>query len=243
MQKRILKGLVLAAASGFMTMNAQAIAEGFYMGLMMGPATNSAGNKPIQVLPLPTASAPKANVGASSPKSTQFGSRVFFGYKFNPYAGFEGGFTYFSTIKYVLKNPLLTPAGGTAARIRDIDFLGKLDYSYNNTIGFFGKAGVALAYTTTPGGLNITNYHVKPAPTKANPGATKIFNSGSNTYKSKLAPTFSIGISYDIDPSWQMDLSMNTILVGGATGNMTMYALGLSYHFVDRYCGQFLCAE
>ena len=219
------------------------MAEGFYRGLRRGPATNAGGEKPVQVYPLPTSTSPIANTGVANPKSSQFGSRLFLGYKFNPYAGFEGGFTYFSGIDYALKDPSLTSAGGTTARVRLIDFMGKLDYSYNNTLGFYGKAGVAATYTTTPGGLNVTNYRSVPAPTKADPSAVKIFTSGSNTYTVKLSPTFALGISYDIDPSWQMDVSANRVLVGGPIGSMTMYALGLSYHFVDRYCGQFLCAE
>lgn len=243
MQKKIINGIALTILCGMFCADALAIAPGFYMGLMMGPATNNASNKLVQVNPLPTASSPIANTGAAGPKSTQFGSRLFFGYKFNPYAGFEGGFSYFSGVNYVLKDPTLTPAAGTTARIRDIDFLGKLDYSYNNTIGLFAKGGVALVYTTVPGGLNITSYRVKPAPTKANPAAVKIFDVGTNTYKSKLTPTFALGVSYDLDQSWQMDLSWNVILIGGATGNVTTYALGLSYHFVDVYCGQFLCSE
>lgn len=242
MKKRILTGLLLAAGS-IVCVDGMAIAPGFYMGLMMGPATNGGGEKPVQVLPLPTATSPAANTGLANPKSSQFGSRLFFGYKFNPYAGFEGGFTYFSGVNYILKDSTLTPAGGTTGRVRLIDFVGKLDYSYNNTIGIYGKLGVAATYTTTPGGLNITNYTVKPAPTKADPSAVKITTSGSNTYTTKLSPTFSLGVSYDIDPSWQMDISANRVFVGGSIGNMTLFAVGLSYHFVDRYCGQFLCAE
>lgn len=243
MKKRILQGLLLAAVSGCMCVDAQAVAEGLYLGLMMGPATNGASDRPVQILPLPTASSPTANTSPASAKSSQFGSRLYIGYKFNPYAGFEGGFVYFSGIDYIIRNSTATPSAGTTARVRAIDLVGKLDYSYNNTWGVFAKAGVALAYTTTPGGLNITNYRVKPAPTKSNPAGVKIFNNGSNTYNSKLAPTFALGVSYDIDPSWQMDLSWTRYLVGGATGNMNLFALGLSYHFVDRYCGQFLCAD
>jgi len=32
-------------------------------------------------------------------------------------------------------------------------------------------------------------------------------------------------------------------MAGGQVGNLTMYALGISYHFVDKYCGQFLCDD
>ena len=108
---------------------------------------------------------------------------------------------------------------------------------------FYGKAGVAATYLTTPGGLNITPYSVRPAPTKSNPAAVKITNVGSNSYKTQLNPAFALGISYDLDQSWQMDLSWTRTLVGGAVGNMNFYALGFSYHFVDVYCGQFLCSD
>ena len=207
MTKRIAKQILLAMAASLLCLDALAIAPGFYMGLSMGPASSDGATKPVQVLPLPTASAPIANTGLANPKSTQFTSRVFFGYKFNPYAGFEGGFTYVSGINYVLKNPYQTPAAGTTARVRGIDIVGKLDYSYNNTLGFFGKAGAAALYTTTPGGLNITNYTVIPQPTKANPSAVVVKTSGSNTYRSKVSPTFSIGATYDFTQNWQMEVS------------------------------------
>jgi hypothetical protein len=70
-----------------------------------------------------------------------------------------------------------------------------------------------------------------------------IVNSGSNTYASKIVPTFTIGAGYDFTQNWVMDFSAMTLLVGGNIKSVTMYALGLSYHFVDRYCGQFLCDD
>lgn len=232
MQKPMLKRMVLAVSAGLLSLNAAAVAPGLYIGLMMGPATNGGKTTQMQVLPLPTAGSPTANVGNANPKSTQFGSRLYLGYKFNQYAAFEGGFTYFSGINYVLTNPALTPAAGRTARVRGIDLMGKLDYSYNNTVGLFGKGGVVANYTTTPGALNITNYTVQ---------GTKVITTGSNTYSTKLSPVFAIGISYDIDQSWQADLSWTRYFVSGPFSSMDFYALGLSYHLVDRYCGQFLC--
>ena len=264
MQKKILSGLIL---SSVLCVDAMAIAPGFYMGLMMGPASNGGTEQAVQVLPLPAAPCtlpPPAvcvpattttppNVGLATPKSTQFGSRLFFGYKFNQYAGFEGGFTYFSGISYSVNQNIatatpgssipLTAAAGTTARVRAVDFVGKLDYSYNNTIGFFGKGGVVAVYTTTPGALQPTAGHWVAAGTKSNPGGVKLVTSGSNKYSTKLSPTFTIGASYDIDPSWQMDISWTRMFTGGPLSYMNLYALGLSYHFVDRYCGQFLCAD
>jgi opacity protein-like surface antigen len=232
------------------------------MGIMAGPASNNASQQNIQVLQLPTASNPIANKGIGNPKSTQFGSRLFLGYKFNQYAGFEWGFTYFSGIKYTLVDSSVvpqpaagntssfTPVGGTTARVRGLDMLFKLDYSLRNTIGLFGKAGVAALYTTTPGALNVTNYKVVKTRIAGNNRAkppvppilgTETINSGQSTYLSKLTPTFTIGASYDLDQSWVVDVSATRLMVSGVISSMNFYALGISYHFVDKYCGQFLC--
>ncbi len=230
MRKVICKQSILAAAMAAVSLNASAVAPGFYMGLMMGPTANNGSQQTIQVMPLPTSTSPQANTGIANPKGSLFASRLYFGYKFNPYAGFEGGFTYISGINYTLKNASQTPAAGTTARVRGIDVVGKLDFTIKDTIGFFGKAGVAGLYTTTPGALNITNFN-----------ATTGRTSGANTYSSKLTPTFSVGASYDFDQNWQTDLTWMRLMPGGAIGNLDTYALGLSYHFVDKYCGQFLC--
>lgn len=225
-QKKILSGIILATAA----MNAYAIAPGLYLGLMMGPGSNDGKEQPLQVQPLPTSSQPQATTAPANPKSTMFGSRVFIGYKFNEYGAFEGGFSYFSGITFVLKDPNLVPVAGKTMRVRSIDLVGKLDYSYSNIVGFFAKGGVAAVYTTTPGALNITNYNQKTGK-----------NSGSNTYKTKLSPTFSLGATYDLNQNWQTDISWTRLATGGAVNYVNLYAIGLSYHFVDVYCGQFLC--
>lgn len=245
MHKRILKQLTLVLSCA-LCCDAMAIAPGFYMGLMGGPATNSATEQPIQVYPLPTAAPPNsntiANTGLANPKSTQFGSRFYMGYKINQLAGFEFGLDYFSTIKYILTNSTLQPTGGTDLRLRGVDLVGKLDYSFRNTVGVFGKAGVTAVYITTPGGLNVTNYRVITTYNRnTKTTSTKIVDAGSNTYSSKLAPTFTVGVSYDMTQNWQMEASAMSLLVGGYIKTMTLYSLGLSYHFVDTYCGQFLC--
>ncbi len=240
MQRRILSGLIMAAGGAF-CLDAAAISPGFYMGLMMGPATNGGKTATVQVQPLPTSTNTRANTSTANPKSSQFGSRFFLGYKFNQYAGFEGGFSYFSGINYIMTNKALTPAGGTTGRVRSIDMMGKLDYSYSNTIGIFGKFGVAAVYTTTPGALNVTNWQQVKTSKPNQPVTYKIINSGSNTYQTKLAPVFAVGASYDLNQNWQMDFSLTREFVGSSLSHMDLYALGLSYHFVDVYCGQFLC--
>lgn len=300
MQKRKLAKLILAATSGLFAVNAMAIGPGLYMGVMMGPATNGANPQPVQIQSasdpqgnnLDNSTAPPLVVNGSdavtstgtpiptytqigNPSSSQFGSRVFLGYKFNTYAGFELGFTYFSGIQFQVSqnpntvspstpivNPNVAPPGspvlypfrspytaaaGTTARVRLIDLLAKIDYSYNDTIGVFAKAGIAAAYVTVPGALQPTTIHYSQA-TYPNAGAinsnqVQLIRSGSNKYLTKLAPAFAIGASYDLNQSWQMDISWTRYFVGSQINNMNLYALGLSYHFVDVYCGSFLCGN
>lgn len=255
MQKRIIKPIAYSVIIGSMMANAHAVAPGFYMGLMGGPATNTGTQQPVQVFPLPTEAFPKANTVQGNPKSMQFGFRAYIGYKFNRYAGFEFGLDDFSTIKYTLgkvvysnpNNPITDPVkavAGTNYKVRGIDIVGKLDYSFKDAINIFGKLGVAGIYTTTPGGLNVQNYHTVTTKKRSTQKTTvTVVNSGSNTYASKFVPTFTVGAGYDFNQNWVMDLSAMTLLVGGNVKSVSMYALGLSYHFVDKYCGQFLCDD
>jgi hypothetical protein len=284
--KRILKGLVLAAA-GLVSFDALAIAPGLYLGLGMGPATNGATNQQVQVLPTPQVghspgdcdplnptSICNPTTAPGSPKASMFGSRIYMGYKFNQYAGFELGYTYFSGVEYVVRQgrqfisppsnrppassyTATTAAAGTTARVTNLDLVGKIDYTYSDTVGFFGKFGIAYIYTTVPGGLQPTQTHCTSSGKNGSnavcttyhagsggrliPNYGKLVTTGSNKYLSKITPTFSFGATYDFNQNWQTEFTVTRLLVGGAVNNITMLSLGLSYHFVDIYCGQFLC--
>lgn len=254
MHKRILKQFIFLAGCALCA-DAMAVATGFYIGLMGGPASNNGNQQPVQVFPLPTAAAPTANTVQGNPKSMLFGFRAYMGYKFNKYASFELGLDNFSTIKYTLgqviynnpNNPITLPhqaAGGVDYRARGLDIVGKLEYTFRDTIDVFGKLGAVAIYTTTPGGLNVQNYHtVNTFNKQTKMNYPNPVNSGSNTYSNKIVPTFTIGAGYDFSQSLVMDFSVMNVLVGGSIKNITTYALGLSYHFVDRYCGQFLCDD
>lgn len=216
MQKRILKYLALTVVAT-VAINAHAVNPGLYMGFMFGPSTNDADS--LQAMTAPGSGAP-AFVNAD-PKGQQFGSSIYLGYKFNRWAAFEGGLYYFTGIGYDTHG--FDTCSGTNQRVRSIYFDGKVDYTFWDTFGVFGKAGVAVTYLATSGAFN--------PPTC------------QNVYNNKFTPTFSVGISYDINQSWVADLSANRILVGSFINNVTFYGIGLSYHFVDRYCGQFLCDD
>ncbi|HVE44289.1 MAG TPA: outer membrane beta-barrel protein [Gammaproteobacteria bacterium] len=199
-------------------MAAHATAPGLYLGLMAGPATNNASTSQVY-----TAANPALTTTAT-PKSSQFGSRVYVGYKFNPYAGFEGGFNYYSNIKYDTKD--VDPCTGVSQRVKNIDFVGKGEFDFRS-LSVFGKLGVAASYLTTSGAFS-----------KGPAGEC-----GKNKYSNKFSPTFSLGVGYDLDQSWLVDLTWQRTMEGGSVGSMDFYALGLSYHFVDKYCGQFLCDD
>lgn len=203
-----------ALLSTITALNAYAVATGLYTGLMLGSATNSGGTQQAQTA---TGTTP------ATPKSTQFGSRIYLGYKFSRYAGTEMGLSYYSSINYNTKG--VQTCSGTNVRIRDFDLVAKGEYDFAS-VDVYGKAGAAFAYQTVSGGLSGNGVN----------GAC-----GTTQYTSKVKPTVSLGASYDLNQSWVTDLSWNRIMMGGPAGNVDLYALGIAYHFVNIYCGQFLC--
>ena len=194
-----------------------ATGSGFFWGLSLGPANNNGSNQQAQL-------ANSNNTTTVSPKAQQFGYRLFLGYMPSQYAGFELGATFFSSIKYV-PHQNQTLCGSAEARLRDFELLVKGDYPFHQSFSLSGKAGAAFTYQTEGGALD--------------PSSTG--TCGHSTYLSKAVPAFALGLSYDLTQNWVTELGIHDVEAGGKIGRMTMYAISLSYHFVDRYCGQFLC--
>jgi hypothetical protein len=90
----------------------------------------------------------------------------------------------------------------------------------NTGLGVFGKLGLGIAYTSKGGSL---------VPPQSN---------ANNTY---ARPLIGVGASYDLTQNWVADLSWTRLTKGGAFQNADLIALGVAYHFTDKYCGQFLC--
>jgi opacity protein-like surface antigen len=242
MQKRILKGLVAALYLG--AVSAHAIGNGFYIGVMAGPASNKARNLQAIQYPPPDPGTCNAQPCPQSlfvqmtpvkPRSTQFASRIFIGNKFNPYAAVEGGLIFFSSIRYQSPSGIET-FGSTDQRVRALDVVGKLSFPVKS-FEVYGKAGPGVAYITKGGAYNPV---FKPASPPTNNRGTF---TASSTHKNKFAASFSVGASYDIDQSWVADLSWNGFAVGNDVGTLSYFALGISYHFTNKYCGQFLCDD
>lgn len=205
--------LLLLTATG----TAYAMAEGFYLGFSTGYASNTGGKQMAQVT---------GNIHLYTPvmpKSKQWGTHLYMGYKMNTFAGVELGGTYYSTIHY---NTYGVPVcGSLSSQVGDIDLLLRGNVPLN-VFEIFGKGGVAYTLTKLPGAFYT---------------ATGGANCGNNNNKFQFRPEIALGVSYDLTPNWQMDLSWDRLVNGNPIGNVDMYALGFSYHIVDLYCGQFLC--
>lgn len=196
-----------------------AVQPAFYMGLMVGESRNGASTADAQI-DNSTLTTP------AYPKQNQFGGRIYMGYDINQYAGVEGGLTYFSSINYNTRG--VDTCSDTKVSVRDFDLVAKGMIPIN-AFSIFGKAGVAATYQTVSGALNPNS--------STNPDDL----CGESSNDVKFRPTVSLGASYDLSQNWVADISWNRIMVGGMVNNVNLYAIGISYHFVDRYCGQFLC--
>lgn len=208
---------VLFSLASMLCASAYAVKPGFYMGMMFGPATNTGGDRQAQL------QGPPAATTTVSPRSTQYGTSIFMGYKNNEYIGSEYGFTYYSGIDYDTKDQ--NTCSSTDTRVRDLHALLRGAFPIGESFEVFGKAGVAYTYQTTSGALN--------------PDLTS--SCGKTTQTGKASPSFALGASYGLSQNWISDVSLNRLMVGGAAGSMDWFALGISYHFVDKFCGQFLC--
>ncbi len=195
---------------------AHAIGPGFYMGAQAG--STNLNNTPQAV-----------QTGLSSPltvpvtpSNTGIGERFFMGAGVNKYAAIEFGFTHYAPSTYkpspsgLSNTPTISENG--------VDLTGKAMYPFES-VAVFGKLGVTSIRQTLSGSLKA----LPPAPQQ----------SGSSQH---VRPLIGVGISYELTPNWVTDLSWTRALKGGnGFQNADLMAVGIAYHFVDKFCGQFLC--
>jgi len=196
---------------------AYATGAGFYLGGMAGQSNLQ--NKPRLVQTGGTPAFVMAN-----PTNTGFGARLFLGYGVNPYFAVEGGWTYYTPSKY--KTNVFPACGNPEIQENTIDVVGKGMVPFS-TSGFsiFAKGGIAMASLGTAGRLS-----------------SQTLNSCANNMTStSLRPVAGIGVSYDMTQSWVVDLSYTRVFSGSGFPSANLAALGISYHFVNAMCGQFLC--
>ena len=56
-----------------------------------------------------------------------------------------------------------------------------------------------------------------------------------------MRPLFGGGLSFNFTPNIMVELTASRITSGGVVPNSDLISIGLSYHAVDLYCGQFMC--
>lgn len=231
---------------------AYAVGQGFYFGGMLGQ-TNLHGqtvnlNVPEQNFTCQGVTFSASGEGEIMPQSKGIGSRIFLGGNFNQYAGLEFGFAYYTPISYkttiqnlvindetILTNTNINNNLLTHAYSFDIMGKGMLPIS-NSGFSVFFKGGGAYIKTNTTG--NFENTCGIPTST-FNYITEKIIGERST---STVRPIAALGISYDITQRWVVDLSYTRLFYNSTyVKNPDFIAMGISYHLVDQYCGQFLC--
>jgi opacity protein-like surface antigen len=205
------------------TLQANAVGNGPYLGAMMGLTRIGSGTVQAQVDNATSAT----NTTPVNPKSQQFNTRFYVGNQFSPYAAFEVGALLTAPVKYDSKSGVDT-CDNAQVQFGAVDIDGKFILPLQD-FEAYAKGGVAFVHYTTPGCFS-------PAYDPAH-GVT----CGEKEDTNKAALVLGIGASYAISQNWVADASLSRMQVGGVLKSVDIMALGVSYHFVDVYCGQFLC--
>ncbi len=245
-----------------MSAGAYAAAAGFYVGGQVGrtnthnlPKSLQAGTFPI-VAPQPVPIVPPTITSTTvTPSNTGVGGRLYVGYNLSEYFAMEMGFTHYASSTYTVPsspqllagNPVGTPTATPGINVNAFDFVAKgMLPIASSGFGVFGKAGVSILKQGMAG--TFTSYY------NTNIGTTTVTSPNgliSTTYQGSFVkantttaffrPTAAIGAYYDLSQNWQVDFTLSRVFGGGGLQNTDLYSLGFSYHFVDKYCGQFLC--
>lgn len=235
-----LKGLIGLAACAFSTATF-ATGEGFYLGGQLGLTTINNQPKTLQTGNCISTSGggvicgPTSTTPSISPSNSGYGGRLYVGYNLNKYFAMEMGFAHYgaSTYKVGMPNPPIiggNPISNPTVRTNAFDIVGKGTMQIW-VVGAFLKLGIAMARQSSSGSL-LTTYQPTPPPPQILVAAGTV-----NTVR----PTGAVGINWDITPNWVADLTYSRIFGGSGFQSADMISLGVSYHFVDIYCGQFLC--
>ena len=235
--KLIIRLLIAAVLGLGLTNTVNAAGQGAYMGFNVGTTNTHNVAQPINVQ---TTNAVTGAVISNTSVLTNasnngFGFRIFSGYNFNPYFALEGGWAHYGASKY---NPsigavcnssspfFVTPCNSPTIRTNGFDFEGKgIAQLPFFGLGVFVKLGFAALQVSYAGSMTSNNVSQNGA--------------GSSI---QVRPLAGVGVNYDLTQNWQFDLSATKVMSSGSTFQSADFvSLGISYHFVDAQCGQFLC--
>jgi len=246
-KKNKIQWLCLSTIFCCLTNTAYATGEGFYTGVLLGysninndpktvtgnTTTTAPGSCPppsanYTVTPITTSNPPNmacqiTNVQTNvSPNNTGFGGRLYIGGNFNKYAGMELGYTHYQASEYNANE--LDPPKHPEIQENAIDLVAKGQIPLD-PFGLFAKVGMAYVRSTAGGSLT------EPSSSGKRTGTTN-----------NIRPTVSIGSFYDFTPNWEGDVTASIVPAGGnGFRDAELIGIGVSYHFVTLYCGQFIC--
>jgi opacity protein-like surface antigen len=220
MSGKALKSLAVAAMLLSACDTVYAVGEGMYLGIQGG--TSKSDYSPQLVYGTSTV--------LGTPNNNQPAARILFGYQMNPYpildAALEFGYTYFDAIDYDTESDVTSSQ--PSIRQQAIDIVGKGILQSTLGVGIYGKAGLAVVYAKKSGSLIVEE-------------SDGVSSNTSSSTTIRALPTFGAGISYDITQSVVVDISATRLLGSGGIKSIDFYALGFTYHFVEKRCGQFTC--
>jgi opacity protein-like surface antigen len=199
-----------------------AAGPGFYLGAGIGMSKLNNQERSIVINP-------NGTTATVNPSNTGVGGRIYLGYQANNYFGMEMGGSYYTPSKYKV-----TGLAGNALcsdptiKQSTYEFLatGTLPF-FTSGLSVFGKAGLAVAMQSQSGSLESSS------------GTC----GGTDRAKTSAEPAFIVGLGYDITQNWMADISFMHVqqVASGGVKSADLATIGLSYHFVDKMCGQFLC--
>jgi len=224
--KKITLWVVSAVLLSSISLSTFAADPGFYMGIQLGAgdlhnseALINTGQKQNPLSPIGCTSSNLANchIVATTPTNVGVAERIYMGSNINRYFGFEIGAANYTPSEY-------SPNVEGYSHQPHIweysaDILGKVMLPLGR-FGIFGKGGIAFVYKSASSAI--------------------LENDDSNS-SFFFVPAYGAGISFSLSPRWEVDLSAMRIQGTDDLENIDFYALGISYHLVDEYCGQFLC--
>jgi OOP family OmpA-OmpF porin len=225
-----IRNSALALLSMALTGSVFAVGSGIYVGTNFGESNLHNVTQTFQT----TAAKDAANKISAKADNTGIGIRLFMGYNINKYAAFEGGFSHFASTTY---SGVPTTIAFNSPSIHEYGFDAEAKGIFPmGPFGAFAKLGFAYIRKSASGSLAACNSKSASEFPCSN---TSSITTG--TQANALRPLAAIGASYDFSQNWVADLSYTRITKGGGIQNADFISLGISYHFVDEYCGQFLC--
>jgi opacity protein-like surface antigen len=200
-----------------------ATTPGAYFGLNLGYSNLNNNSRAVPAFGSSTITNPDGSTRPSpagrvvSPNNTGMAGRIFLGDIITPYFGIEFGLAHYAGSSY--KSPT-GDTGSIHTSAFDLEGIGMYPFGTSG-ITVFGKLGFGYLRAVQ---------------------SRKLTTQGDSANNSGLHPLIGIGVSYDLTPNWVFDLSGTRIISRSkALPSPNFVALGISYHWVDKYCGQFLC--